>query len=644
MRWLLCILAAAGALLGQGVPGLAGPVGGTDAPAYLGSADCRGCHGAAFEAWEDSHHARAWTEPTPETVRGDFDDAVFDDGATRARFYRDGARYMIETAGADGVVRAFPVVGVAGWAPLQQYLLAPAPGRTQAFDIAWDVEGRRWYPVLGDLPPPEDGMHWTGVYKSWEARCAECHATGYVRNYDPAARRYAPVHAEIGVGCEACHGPGAAHVAWAREGRAPGAGLTPRGLTVDLAASARVEVEQCATCHARREAFGDGNPLPGTPLHDAFGIALLRPGVYAPDGGILDENYEYGSFVQSKMAAAGVRCSDCHAPHGAALRAEGNAVCTQCHSPAGNPAFPGVRRADYGGPAHGFHPEGSAGGQCVACHMPARTYMGVDARRDHYFRVPRPDLAAFGVEDACTACHADRTPEWAAAEIAARYPEPTRRGAGHAPVFFAAQWDLAAQVPALLAIAEGEGSGIVRATAAGLIPPTGDPAVASRLAALLQDPDPLVRAAAMAPMVGLAPPVRLQLLARSLSDPVRAVRIAAARALVEATPPPGSREAAALTSAQQELAAALVLNADFPEAQLQVGGIGLRTRDWRLAEAAFAEAAALDPQLLDAWTMVVRIRATLGDDAGARSALAAALAANPGAPGLLSLEADLASR
>jgi predicted CXXCH cytochrome family protein len=348
--------------------------------------------------------------------------------------------------------------------------------------------------------------------------------------------------------------------------------------------------------------------------------------------------------MQSKMAAAGVRCSNCHEPHSSTLRAEGNAVCTQCHSSAGNHAFPSLRLADYDTPAHSFHPEGSAGTQCVACHMPSRTYMGVDARRDHYFRVPRPDLAAFDAQDACTDCHTGRTPEWAAAEIAARFPGSPHRALGYSAVFFAAQRDRTAQVGELLAIAESDGAGIVRATAAELIPATDDPAVVSRLTALLEDTDPLVRAAAIQPLLGLEPGIRLQVLARSLSDPVRTVRVAAARALLEAAPAPNAREAAAQMAAQRELEAALALNADFPETQLHVGGIGLRTRDWRLAEAAFAEAADLDPQLLDAWIMVVRIRAAFGDERGARAAFASAASANPGAPALAALEVELGWR
>ena len=129
----------------------------------------------------------------------------------------------------------------------------------------------------------------------------------------------------------------------------------------------------------------------------------------------------------------------------------------------------------------------------------------------------------------------------------------------------------------------------------------------------------------------------------ALEDPLRVVRVAAARALLDAPPPPGSQAAAALAAAMREWQAALAARADFPETHLQIGGIGLTTRDWRLAERAFGEAAELDPQLVDAWAMVVRIRAGTGDAAGARAALDAALAKNPGNPGLEALAAEIAA-
>jgi predicted CXXCH cytochrome family protein len=632
----------AGSLLAALVPAGATAAEYIAPPAYVGSATCTACHRAEAEAWAGSDHAHAWTLPSEATVLGDFDDASFEHGGTTSRFFREDGGYFIETEGADGVRRAYPVVGVAGVDPLQQYLLAPAPGRTQVYDVAWDVEGRRWYPVFPDqAPPPGDGLHWTGPYKSWEARCAECHATGYTRNYDPARRAYAPELAEKGVGCETCHGPGSAHAAWAADPATPRApGLTEARLTVDLAASAGTEIGVCAACHSRRDAFADGIPVPGTPYHDAYALALLRDGVYHADGSILDEVFETGSFVQSKMYARGVRCSTCHEPHAGRLRAEGNAVCTQCHSPAGNPDFPTLQPGLYDDPAHHFHEAGGEGARCVSCHMPARTYMGVDARRDHAFRIPRPDLATeTGGPDACTTCHTDRDPAWAAGEIATRFPASAHRGAHFATTLAAARWSVAEQAEALVALAaDTSAAGIVRATALDLLATAADPALAARTAALLADPDPLVRAATATVQRAAPPAERLRALLPAYRDPVRAVRVAAARASLDAlgTPPP-AEVAPYLETALRDWQAALAVNADFPETQLQIGGAALTTRNWPLAIAAFREAVTLDPQRVDAWSVLVRLLAATGSGAAAGAALEEALAANPGDPSLLGL-------
>ena len=115
---------------------------------------------------------------------------------------------------------------------------------------------------------------------------------------------------------------------------------------------------------------------------DTWRPELLSDGLYFVDGQIKDEVFEIGSFLQSKMAARGVTCSQCHDPHTAKLRAEGNALCTQCHD-----------RQTFDGGQHHFHRAGTEGARCVSCHMPSRTYMVVHARRDHRIAVPRPDLA-----------------------------------------------------------------------------------------------------------------------------------------------------------------------------------------------------------------------------------------------------------
>jgi len=648
MLLLFRLLAVTGLLVLGTVPGMAQTPG--TILGYVDSQTCSGCHEIEGQAWTGSHHALAWTQPDSTTILGDFDDAIFEHKGVTTRFTRRDDAFFVETEGAGGEMRAFEVTGVAGIAPLQQYLVVTEPGRLQALDIAWDVEGRRWYHLYPDQDlPAGDGLHWTGPYKNWNARCAECHATGFVKNYDPRSRTYESTQAEIGVGCEACHGPGEAHVAWAK---APGdydatrwPNLTAKGFTIGFAAgSPEAEIQQCAGCHSRREPFGDGNPLPGTAFHDAYRLALLREGLYHADGTIEDEVYVFGSFLQSKMYANGVRCSDCHDPHTAGLKAEGNAVCAQCHSPAGNPRFPTLRLADYDDPLHHFHPEGTPGAQCVSCHMIERLYMGIDGRRDHSFRIPRPDLfLATGTPNACTDCHTDRKAGWAAAQIAQRFPDSDRRGSHFSQTFAAARHNPAASAESLLGIAEHDGlPGVIRASALDLLRGAADAAIAARVAPLIGDHDPLVRAAAIAVQRGAPPMDRVQRLVPALEDPARSVRIAAAREFLD-TPVARlpARIAEAARNATGEWRASLFAKADFPETHMVIGGTALVLRNPRAAEHAFRETVRLDPQRVEAWAMISRILTATGDLDGARAALDDALAANPSSEVLQSLLGEL---
>ena len=401
-------------------------------------------------------------------------------------------------------MREFEVKATAGIEPLQQYLLETESGRLQALDLAWDTERKRWYHLYPDQKlKGGDGLHWTGPYKTWNARCAECHATGYKKNYDAQTKKYTSTQAEIGVGCEACHGPGEAHLAWANKNNddAKGwQGLTPTGFTVALnAQSAASEIQQCAGCHSRREPLTDRSPLPGTPFDEAYRLSLLRPGLYHADGSIQDEVYVYGSFIQSKMYARGVRCSDCHEPHAAELKATGNAVCTQCHSETGNPRFSTLPAKAYDGPSHHFHERDTEGAQCKSCHMIERVYMGVDGRRDHSFRIPRPDLSEeTGAPNACNDCHTDKNAAWAADEIAERFPDSSHRGPHFSQVFAKARKDAASASGDLIAIAKDtELAGIVRATALDLLRTAATPALAASSSPLIDDPDPIVRSAAI---------------------------------------------------------------------------------------------------------------------------------------------------
>lgn len=615
-------------------------------PDYVGSALCSTCHEREAASWKTSHHHKAWTLPSPDTVLGDFESAGFEHQGRVTRFFRDGNGYFIETADVEGAPQTFKVVGVAGVDPLQQYLVETDPGRIQTFDVAWDREKKRWYHLYPDqMLTPGDGLHWTGPYKNWNARCAECHATEFKKFYDMRGRSYSSVQSEIGVGCEACHGPGSAHVAWAgtmAASQSPFPGANVAGLSVAFTrAQPQTEIQQCAGCHSRREPFDDGNPVPGTLFHDSYRLALLRDGLYHADGTILDEVYVYGSFLQSKMHSRGVRCSNCHEPHSGALKAEGNAVCKQCHSLAANADFPSLKAKLYDDPSHHFHEVGSPGAQCASCHMIERTYMGIDGRRDHSFRVPRPGLSVTtGAPNACTDCHTDKDATWARDDLALRFPNSAYQGAHFSEVFTLARRGSGDQAEELLALALHDAlPGIVRATALDLLRPLADSDIAGQTAELLEDEDPLVRGAALPLQQAANESARLGFVIAALQDPVKAVRIVAARQMLGlriAHMP--DRYAELVKNAMRDWQSSLRAKSDFPETHMVSGGTALSLRNFPAALHAFKEAVELDPQLVQAWSMIVRLQVSSGDMAGAQFSLQRALKANPKDPGMLDLK------
>ncbi len=627
MRWVLIFVALAGA---------------ANAQSYVGSDQCTDCHVEEAEAWVNSHHALAWTEVGAGKMVADFDGTSFEHDGMSVLFDHGGEVPTAQVTEKDGVMTEYDVHSVVGIEPLQQYLFETDPGRLQSFDVVWDTENERWFHLYPDQDlPPDDGLHWTGPYKNWNARCAECHATGFEKNYDAQTRSYQSRQAEIGVGCEACHGPGSAHIDWVN-GRVLPEGVGEAGFAMSWGnGQTEAEIQQCAGCHSRREAHEQGNPLPGTPYHDAYNLALLRPGAYHPDGQILDEVYVYGSFLQSKMYAQGVGCMNCHEPHSATLRAEGNGVCTQCHSPVGNPDFPTLARKDYDTPDHHHHPEDSAGAQCKTCHMIARVYMGVDGRRDHSFRVPRPDLGLG--QDACTDCHTDKDQPWAAAQIEGWFPDSTHRGPHFGSVFAPAMAGQADNPEGLLAIAtDPSQAGIVRATAAYLLQPFGSRQVADATADLLTDADPLVRANAVTLQRQASPRDQVQRLEPLLSDPLRNVRISAAKEVLTIPPEAMTEEQRVLAGqATAEWQGAIANRLDFPETHMVLGGMALTFRNAPAAERAFREVVTLDPQRSEAWPMLVQLAQINRGPQAAREVVQEGLQRIPNDPNLQELSRQL---
>ena len=388
----------------------------TATPTYVGAERCSQCHAKEGELWRRSNHALAMQKMGEGTVLGDFRDARFSKDGVTSVFSAKG-KYAVRTDGPDGKPQDFDILYTFGVSPLQQYLVPFPNGRLQSLALAWDSRvkgdgGQRWYHLYSNQKVThDDPLHWTGRNQTWNYMCAECHSTNLRKNYNLAADGYATSRSEINVACEACHGPGSDHMAWAGVKRGSNAGSDANGLVVNLRPASgswaleesnsktlhwkgqtrtETELETCAPCHSRRYPITN-NHQPGQPFADSYVPSLLDSGVYYADGQILEEDYEYGSFLQSRMHRLGVTCSDCHNPHSLKLPAANlNSVCAGCHLP-----------DKFNTPKHHHHKAESPGALCANCHMPSKTYMVEHARRDHSFRIPRPDFSvAYGTPNA----------------------------------------------------------------------------------------------------------------------------------------------------------------------------------------------------------------------------------------------------
>ena len=580
---------------------------------FVSEQSCAECHSTEFDLWSGSHHEDAMRIANNSTVRGDFGDTLFDYYGMESRFYKQGEKFFVHTEGPGGEMGDFEVAYTFGVEPLQQYLIAFPGGRLQSLNIAWDTEGQRWFHLYPDEQiAPDDPLHWTQRLHTWNTMCAECHSTNLQKNFDVVSDTYSTTWSEINVACQACHGPGEDHVAWARADN-PVENET-YGLLAGLKGTSFAEVEACARCHSRRHNVS-GQDAHGRPLMDDFAVEPLHEGLYHADGQILDEVYVYGSFVQSKMHANGVRCSDCHNAHSLELNLPGNGVCTQCHySDPLVERFPTLRALDYDSPAHHFHPEGSTGAVCVDCHMPNKTYMVVDPRRDHSMRVPRPDLSIkLGTPNACTQCHEDQTAEWALEQVREWYG-PARYEAPHfSEALMAGRTGESSAAYMLRRIAaNAEERAIVRATALDLLRRYGEPGKEVTIDALA-DRDPMVRTMAVGGLDRLEAQERVSTLTPALTDPIRAVRTEAARAL--SSVPENLFDAAgraAYDAALAEYIAVQESNLDTPEAHMNMGILHDVKGRSAEAEQSYRHAIAIDVLFMPAHANLATLYNTTG--------------------------------
>jgi len=562
---------------------------------YVGSERCKSCHQKEYERWKGSHHALAMQAAKDGTVLGDFRDATFEHRGKTWRFFRKGEAFMVHAEGPDGTMRDYEIAYAFGIDPLQQYLVVFPGGRLQALSAAWDTRAKRWFYVNpGPAAPPGDWLHWTRPGQNWNAMCSDCHSTAVRKRYDPATDAYETTWSEIMVGCEACHGAGSLHVAWAEQpamGRpaVENAALPARTSTL----SGPELVGLCAPCHARRAQFEDQG-TPGGEFLDRYLPVLLAPAVFHPDGQILDEDFEWHSFTQSKMYANGVRCSDCHDVHAAKRYKEGNELCTRCH------------RADtYDTPTHHFHkPEWkgqpSAGVLCISCHMPGQNFMVVHFRRDHSMRVPRPDLTAeLGVPNACSAsgCHNDKPIAWVQAKYDGWYGK--KRKPHYGTVLAAGRRQAPEAEAELVQLSQDQLRPMVaRATAVSLLGAYPGDAARAAIEKALADPEPLIRVTAIQSLPPDDPARLSRLFGPMLQDPVRAVRMEAAGRLAGRPPQWLSEpQQKAYLPALDEYVEAQRYMSDMPSGPYNLGNLYAAEGKDKEAERQYRRALEIDDQL-----------------------------------------------
>lgn len=608
--------------------------------AFVGSAACAPCHQAQSDAYLGSHHAKALVAPGPGLAKSRFDGGQLTSklGGTTKFALQDGAPF-VTTPVSPGKTASLPIRYISGVWPLEQYVVATERGKLQSLGVVWDSRapaegGAKWLHVYGkDGVAPADTLFFSCAAQSWNHVCADCHSTRVERRYDVSADSFDTRWAELAVGCEACHGPGADHVRSARAST-PGSPPTPLATRLKLAEPWRpsatgsptpraqngAEVEVCAPCHSRRTPIKEGF-VASDPFLDSFQPDLLRPARYHADGQVEGEVYEWGSFVQSRMYHAGVTCSDCHSAHSGKLMAPGNALCVRCHE-----------ASRFDAPAHSRHAAaGAKGPRCIDCHMPPATFMQIDERRDHSLRIPRPDHSVqFGTPNACNGCHTQKSATWARDAIAKWAPAAQER-----PHFVEAlSKDRQGTLDAPRALRDvamsAQAPPIARATALERLGSYPTERARQALQSALGSPDALVVYGAALGVAQLPAPQRLPLLLPVLDHPLRAVRVAAGKALAGAPLvelPAQSR--AALERAFTEVEQSFDVSASQPQTHVERSAFELARGQLSRAEASLRTALRLQPCLAEALLNLAELERQRGNEAGAERAIRAALACQP---------------
>jgi tetratricopeptide (TPR) repeat protein len=599
---------------------------------YVGAEACAGCHKIQTEAWLSSDHYQSMQPARQPFVLGNFSDITFSKGKRTTRFFTKDGEYFIETPNSEGKQQIFLVRYVFGYRPLQQYLLETEPGRLQAFDVAWDTRpqpegGQRWYQLQDEsVTDPEHPFFWTGYYQNWNSRCAACHTTDFEKQFNNETNQYRSTWTDVNVACESCHGPGKEHIKSINNRAYSPANTSLRELGEKLVfhfsdgdpiarpkqihQGPSLALDTCGACHSRRAELKE--PIDTEPYHQQFQLEGLEEPLYFSDGQIRDEVFVLGSFLQSKMAGAGVTCTNCHDPHSGKTLLPGAQICSTCHA-----------TTVYAQPNHTNNHEGA---DCLDCHMPQRTYMGVDTRRDHRFH--RPTTKHPNSSYPCKACHMDAAEEWLNDALSTW---PKRQGA--APDTLGTWAAINRRLTAMDATAINtaqkllDDSNLPSLEKSALIEKMvtiAPQSMIERVFELANDADPIARQSAARAAASLPEEPGYRLVLKLSQDPVKSVRSIVASTILSMSPDWFTR-APQLMTLLEEYKSILFSGQDHPGANLGLATIALYEQNVPAAIKAYELALTIDPKHIPSLLSYANFLRSFGNEDKARAQLALAL-------------------
>ncbi len=608
---------------------------------FAGSASCVRGHEDEHAQWARSLHVQM-TRPVAEArIVGDFNGVSFTaHGRAYAMNTRDG-RHLISVSHGGRPPETFEVHYTLGAKRFQGYLTRLAEGRIYVLPVFWHVSQKRWVDWK-EITPVPDGDH--DLRQIWNATCFNCHATNLDAKFDLASKTFGTAWTEMGVTCEACHGPGRPHIAlmeaWQKNGKP--SDTAPPGIFAPRSATPRQTFDMCAYCHGNKNNLFLGF-LPGERMEQfALPFLVSQPmpsddpqGDFWPDGRPSRFNRPQALTLSGCFMKGNATCTSCHVAHGSRQEhslkvsiAESDRLCTQCHQPLA--LAENVER-------HTHHPSPSQGSRCIECHMSDVNWRLLIRRRDHTFAPPVPEMTAkYGVPNGCTTCHEGRTPEWAATMLDTWYGDNgrRRRAMAVADTFYLAGAGDPAALPGLASLAIDRSRGmLVRASAAeylgqvylatsngagqlarpgpsqtsvegtklerpaasspSVLPPEATVRIVNALIGAVNDPEPTVRAVAVRSLGAIRDRRAIMSIVSRLRDEVRTVRISAAEALLwmGVSTLPGTA-GDVLTKAQDEYGESLAVFPDIASNHATRGW--LESERGRQSEAARALDVALD--------------------------------------------------